>query len=150
MRGHEAMKDQLFALYDGELTGATRRTVEAHLAGCSACRHTYTQWQHTASTFFPASQIQVPDAFVRRLMERLDVLERPRRAPPWMVAIRWLVPAVGFAGVMLVAMASSPHPFSIENLLLAGGRETVSAQLVLASEPPTTEEVLGVLMEGQP
>ncbi len=55
---HDTLKEKLFALYDGELTGEVRHEVEAHVANCSECRTAYAQWQQTASTFFRAPDVQ--------------------------------------------------------------------------------------------
>ena len=38
MTDHDVLQRQLFALYDGELTGSARQEMEDHLAGCPACR----------------------------------------------------------------------------------------------------------------
>ncbi len=51
---HQMMRDQLFVWHDGELAGAARHDVEAHLAGCAECRRIVTEWQQEANAFFPA------------------------------------------------------------------------------------------------
>ena len=35
---HNAIKEQLFAFYDGELSPAVRQEVESHLSICEECR----------------------------------------------------------------------------------------------------------------
>jgi len=148
--GHTAMQDKLFALYDGELTGAVRQEIETHLASCRACRQLYTRWQQTAQVFFRPPHVQVAEAFVHQLMERIAVVERPHRVRRWPVAVRWLVPAVGLAGLLLLFVRPGRGALSIETLLLGEGQGSEQTQLLLASEPPTTEQMFGVMMEGQP
>ena len=147
---HHTMQDQLFALYDGELADTARQEVEAHLASCAGCRHRYVEWQHTAKALFRVPQPEASEAFVYQLMERIDAGGQPRRATPWVIGVRWLVPALGLAGVLLVVLGPARRTVSIEALLLADGRENAQAQFVLAGEPPTSDEVFGYLMEGQP
>ena len=146
---HDTLKEKLFALYDGELTGEVRHEVEAHVANCSECRTAYAQWQQTASTFFRAPDVQTSDAFVHQMMGRLTASVRPRRAAPWR-EMRWLIPAMGLAGVLLLVLGPAQHPVSLEALLLADGPENMPAQFVLASDTPSVDDVLGLVMEGRP
>lgn len=147
---HKAILIALFAMYDEELVGAERQEVEAHLAACPECQRIYTQWRQTANALFRTPQVRTSDAFVHRLMERIDALAQPRRPRPWIVGIRWLVPAMGLASLVFLVLGSTRRAVSLETLLLADGRDKMPAQFVLASEPPTTDEVFGFLMEGQP
>ena len=147
---HHLRQDQLFTLHDGELTGAARREAEAHLADCAVCRKTLAQWQRTANALFRAPDVHPSDAFVHQLMERIKALEQPRRAAPWVVAIRWLAPAVGLAGLLLLVLGPMERAVSVETLLLTEAREQAPTQFVLASEPSTMDDVLGSIMEGQP
>ena len=130
---HDAMKNMLFALYDGELAVADRREAEAHLAGCADCRQASVRWQRTARALFRAPDIHASDAFVRRVMGRIDALEEPRRAAPWIATLRWLAPAVSLAGLLLV-IGPMERAVSVETLLL--GEET--------------DDALGFIMEAQP
>ena len=150
MTDHDALQRQLFALYDGELTGSARQEMEDHLAGCPACRERYTQWQRTARALFRVPDVHASEAFVHRLMARLDAWQRPQRAVPRLAAIRWLAPAVALAGLLLLMIGWPPESVSVETLLLADGQARGPIQFVLASEPPTTDQVFGIITEGQP
>ena len=107
------------------------------------------EWPRIARALFRSPDVQVSEAFVHRLMARIEALERPRCAAPWSAAIRWLVPAAGLAGLLLV-VGPVERAISVEALLLAEEQENAPAQYVLASEPPTTDEALGSIVEAQP
>ena len=147
---HDAMKDKLFALHDGELTGAARREVEAHLDGCTECRAIYERWTRTSRALFRVAEPRASEAFVDRVLDRIAGSEPRHWTAPWVVDLRWLVPAVGLA-VLLVLVSGPKEPrVSVDALLLEDGREGGSAQLMLAQDTPSSEEVLGFVMEGQP
>ena len=146
---HDTLKEKLFTFYDRELTGEARREVEAHVANCSECRDAYAQWQQTASVLFRVPDVQTSDVFVHQVMGRLTASVRPRRAAPWL-EMRWLIPVVGLAGLLLLMLSLAQHPVSLEALLLADGPENMPAQFVLASDTPSADDVLGLVMEGRP
>ena len=122
-------QDQLFTLYDGALAGAARREADAHLAACLICRETLGQWQRTAKAFFRAPAIHPSEAFVQQLMARIDALARPRQSAPRLTWLRWLVPAVGLAGVLLL-IRPLEHAISVETLLLGEESDDVLDSLV--------------------
>ena len=144
---HDTINERLMEWHDGALPAEVRREVEAHVAGCAECLAAATQWQRTARALFQAPDVQTSEAFVQRVMERIAALEISRQAIPWAARIRWLAPAVGLAGLLLLMLGPSDHPVSIETLLLTSGRDSAPTQLALASEPPTTDEVFNVLLE---
>ena len=149
---HETLKDKLFALYDGELTGEDRRQTELHLAECAECSRMYVQWQKTAKAFLRPPEVEVSDTFVQRVMERIEE-EEPRRREvwmPWTERIRWMIPALGLASVLLLVLGvlgPTQESVSIEALLLGNGQENAQIRLVLASDSPQTD-ALGFIMEG--
>ncbi len=145
---HEKLKDKLFALYDGELTGPGREEIERHLADCRECRQIYAQWQRTAKVLFRPSDIVPSEGFVRRVMARIEALEQPQAAPSWRANLRWFAPALGAAALLLFAMGSMQQTVSVEALLLEDGRDNISTEVVLACEPPTTDQIFDFIMEG--
>ena len=146
---HKALQDQLFALYDGELTGAARRTVEDHLLDCAACRAVLAQWKQVAGVVFQPPAVAPSEAFVQGVMRRIAPAA-PRRShlPRWILQGRWLVPAMGLA-VVLFVMTRGPiqQTVSVESLLLSDGRDPAALQQVLTGERPSADDVLGLLME---
>ena len=153
---HEILKDKLFVLYDGELSGEDRRLIENHLAGCADCSRTHAQWQRTAKAFFRVPQVEVSEAFVQRVMDRIkeDIKEKEsplREVPiPWTVRIRWMVPALGLACVLLLVLGvlgPAQDPVSIEALLLGNGQESAESRFVLASDSSGADRALGLIME---
>lgn len=98
--------DDLTALLDGALPEERRAEVEAHLAGCAACRALRSDLARTLSVLQALPAPPPPAAgFEQRFYARL-ARERPRRASfldrfldhP----LRWLVPATGLAAALLV------------------------------------------------
>ena len=144
---HPILKDKLFDLYDGELTGVARQEVQAHLADCASCRQTYEQWEKTAKAFFEAPVVEESEAFVQKLMKRVAALEEPEPEATWMGGFRWLVPALGLACLLLLFLRPVQSPLTIETLLLGDEQENVTARFLSAGEAPTMDQVFGFILE---
>lgn len=71
---HEAMKEKVFALHDGELALEERGEVESHLAACASCRGDLAAWKESAALFFRAPSVTPSEAFVRAVMEKVEGL----------------------------------------------------------------------------
>ncbi len=142
---HQTLKDKMFALYDGELSGKELQEAQAHLASCQECGRAYAQWQRTAKTFFRVPEVEESEAFVHRVMERLEALNEPKPSRAWVTwsfPSRWFVPAMAVALLFILALggvvAPNPSPVSLETLLLSGEEENVL---------PTTDQLFGFIME---
>ena len=157
---HRAIQDQLFAFYDGELTGAARHVVDDHLADCADCRALVAYWTQVARACFPPPAVSPSEAFVQRVMARLPVpalvtvgpgpapRPHPVRFSRWLLEGRWLAPAFGLAALLLVlARGPIPHAVSVESLLLSDRQEPAALQQVLTDERSSPDDVLGLLME---
>ena len=145
---HNAIKEQLFAWYDGELDPDARQTVEAHLAVCQECREVSQRWTKTAQVFFKAQKPAVAsEFFVRTVMNRIHELESPRPARNWRISLPWLVPAVGFAFLFFLAVFPSPQTISIDTLFF----QETSGHLswALSNNAPNTDETLQFVMGEQ-
>ncbi|MBI3996966.1 MAG: zf-HC2 domain-containing protein [Candidatus Omnitrophica bacterium] len=146
---HTAIHAQLFAFYDGELTGASRRAVEDHLLDCAECRALIAQWKHVTGALFQSPTVSPSDVFVQRVMRRI-MTPRPRafRLSHWLLQGGWLIPTAGLA-VMLFVMIRGPlqQTVSIESLLLSDGHESSVLQQVLTGDGSSDDDVLGLLME---
>ena len=102
--------DELTALLDGALEPAARAAVEAHLAGCAACRAEQGRLTGALSALarLPAAPGPSP-YFASRLAARLAA-EPPRGLfgwlPAWLPAWRWrlALPAGGLAAVALAGV----------------------------------------------
>ncbi|HQR30658.1 MAG TPA: zf-HC2 domain-containing protein, partial [Anaeromyxobacteraceae bacterium] len=98
--------EDLTALLDGALPEERRAEVEAHLAGCAACRTLRDDLARTLSVLSALPRPAPPAAgFEQRFYARL-ARERPRRRSfldRFLVhPLRWLVPATGVAAALLV------------------------------------------------
>jgi anti-sigma factor RsiW len=69
---HEELKENVFLLHDGELPAAERPATEAHLRGCAECRAALEEWKAAARALFPAPDVRPSEAFVARVMARLE------------------------------------------------------------------------------
>jgi anti-sigma factor RsiW len=147
---HKAVKERLFALYDGELDASARQEAESHLAGCLECRELYQSWAKTARVLFPSPKIQPSEFFVHRVMDQIYALEAPRRRLSWGLSLPWIVPAVGIAAMILLAPV--PPPMSLAPLstatMLTGDRMDTDSQWMLSNKQMRNDEVLGFVMEG--
>ncbi len=144
---HAAIRERVFAFYDGELAGDARQEVEAHLQGCPECRAMVERWTATAGVFFKKPQPDTSEFFVQRVMDRIETQQRPRPALRWRVELRWLVPALGLTAMLFVVMQPAQQPVSVEMLLL--GDTGGATSWVLSNGAPTADEMLGLAMEGR-
>lgn len=167
---HGLLKEKLFALYDGELPEGERQEVLVHLDDCPECRQVYKRWEKIAKTFFRPPMPQTSEAFVQRVMERVETLtepERVRRRVRWSarwirwqitsrvrwrpIAVWWLVPALGLAAAALllfISLQGQETLISTEDLLLADGHERSPSQWILVGETPQADDLLGIIIEG--
>jgi len=151
---HEQIRQHLFAYTDGELPEAERRALQAHLEGCPDCRAAAARWATLAGVFFrpPQPPPTSSDAFVRRVMARVDAERRERLAgwAAWEGAWRWLVPALGVGVAALALVVTTPRgdsPLSTEALLLASSAGTGELNEMIQQEAPDTDAVLGLTLE---
>ena len=83
---HDAARAQFSALIDGVLTAAEAAEVEAHVAGCPACRADLAQLRATVTLVREVEPVQVPDGFAAAVRGRLEQLSA---APPQSTWSRW-------------------------------------------------------------
>lgn len=144
---HDRLKEQLFALYDGELPEADRPPLLAHLGDCTECRQLDKHWRAIATTFFRPPQQAAPAQLAARIMARLE----PEASKPfWALDFRWLAPALGAALALLVLVVAQPGertPPSTEALLLADGNDNGTTEWMLLREPADQDDLLAFVME---
>ncbi|HEX9758543.1 MAG TPA: zf-HC2 domain-containing protein [Nitrospiria bacterium] len=149
---HDRLKEQLLMLYDGELSGTEAQEAADHLRSCPACRKEYADWERIARAFFKAPQVHMSSHFVRKVMKRIETLERPagKKHPS---LLRWLVPAMGMGFIVGIFTWSSvilqPPQVSIEALLLTNGRDTSGSQWIFQEEGPRAQDLLTMALEEQ-
>ncbi len=92
----------LTAYLDGELSAAEAGRVQAHLAGCAACRSTEALLRRTLTELHALPAFEPSVALRRRVLAEVEALPRP-----WPERMRsWLRPGVlAPAGVALAAAA---------------------------------------------
>lgn len=136
---HDEWIERLYALHDGELTGAAREEAERHLEACAECRQQFQAWEQVAGTLFRIPEPRPSEAFVGRIMERLEIVPevarvRARQALP----ARWWIPAMGMAlaaAWLIMVVPSQSHAVTTDALLLA-------------ADEAQPDDVLGFVMEG--
>ena len=119
---HAVAKEQLYALYDGELDAAASQSVKFHLDGCLECRETYERWSRTAKVFFRAAKPETSEFFVRRVKDRLRESEPSKRTFGWDLSLPWLVPALGLVLMIMVvtpSQSASTEEFIFSNTVVS-------------------------------
>ncbi len=106
------------------------------------------RWKAAAGLFFQKPQPAPSEFFVQRVMDRIEMWERPLPAPRRNASLRWLVPALGLAAVLFAVLRPTPlqPPVSVEMLLLEG--TPGPASWVLSEKTPTADQLLGFTLEG--
>ena len=137
---HSGMKEKVYALCDGELKREARQEAETHLKDCPECSAMVERWKATAGLFFQKPQPAPSEFFVQRVMDRIEMWERPLPAPRRSASLRWLVPALGLAAVLFAVMrpVQMQPPVSVEMLLLEEG----------TPGPVSADQMLRFAMEG--
>lgn len=142
MTDHETMRAQIFALYDGVLTGEPRRRAEAHLAACADCRALRDRWAARAKALFAAPTVEPSERFVQGVMARIRPAASPAPVvrPAWRPVLdwRWLMPALAAAAVVVVLVGRpAPASVSVDTVLMG---EPIGLLAWAVSETPTTTD----------
>ena len=137
---HDAILDEAPAYLLGELDAVARQAVDAHLAGCAACRAEYGRMREALDALSTgAPDIEPPAQLRTRILTaaRAEADGRPARQAtrprqkPWAVA--WL-PAVAVAAALVLAVETAVttralHATQQANQALAAQNRTLRAQL---------------------
>lgn len=148
---HKKIKDALYALYDGELSGEMCLEVESHMKTCGECRQIYQNWGEISKTFLKVPQVAPTDAFVENVMERIEALDEVPQTDVkyrWPL-FRWMAPALGlgFAAFFLTVMPETESTISTDDLLLVNGRNGFVSQWAFAPASPEKEDLLEYVLE---
>lgn len=98
---------QLRRLFVGELDGAPRASLQAHLEGCSACRERFRSVEQEQQAF----EARVPfETFARAVEERADRAASTARPAQTLLRPRaaWLGPALALAAAVVLAVNVAP------------------------------------------
>lgn len=146
---HQAIEQEILALYDPELSEEERQPLVAHVEQCASCQQVAQRWQRIARTLAASPQPSTSEAFVRSVMERLDVSAAPvgfRRRP----LVRWGLPVMAGAIAAWLVCAVVPQDDALmatEPLLLADASSPTVEWAVL-SEGVGAEDILHLMVEG--
>ena len=127
---HDTWRDQLSALLDGELDGAARARVTAHLADCADCRACLAELTALHELLGGMEELEPPAALAERVMARVRAERMARRVPGrgWH---GWAA-AAACAAVALLALNGLPR--------MGGAGAPTSAAQETASAGAETEE----------
>lgn len=104
MTACEREREAIGALVDGQLEGAERAELEAHLAGCTGCRQELDELQRLAAAFAALPAVEPPADFEARFWARIA---READAPRGFAArLRALFSPAGFVAAGVVAAAA--------------------------------------------
>jgi hypothetical protein len=128
------MAERITALVDGELPAAERPAVEAHLAGCAACREARAAEEAVAARLRAAPRPALPPGFAAGVMDRVRSgqasEERPagRILPLW----PWIAAGAAVAAAVLAMVAVGTGGG-------AAGRQVAGASPAAAEKPVAME-----------
>ena len=132
----EHVEDRLIALAAGDLDGAERAVVEAHVAGCAACRQTQTDFARIASAVaLPAAPPVHWGAYRAELRAKLDARGAgvARSAGSWGWSLRPLSMAVAAGLVAVMVWVGGPGGDSVGTGDLALDDSVLAGRLGLIS-----------------
>jgi anti-sigma factor RsiW len=136
----EQTSSELVASLDGELGDDERRPVADHVATCLACRRelerltTVQRWVATLPPVAPSATFAAD--FWRRVAAEPTPITSRRRGSP----LRWAVPALAAAAVLLVALRSQ-----MQAPLPPSGTRGPSTRVAAAPPAPAAKEAPGTV-----
>ena len=144
MKNLSMIQEKLSEFYDGEASEAERLEIEAHLKSCRECTVFYENWKAIASRLFERRDPDHSEAFVQKLMERLEKMEKKSG---WkLVPVQWFTPVIGVAAALLLFLTPSFEPVSTETVLMNGAFDGVSER-AFADVSTKTDDVIGFITE---
>jgi len=104
MTACEREREAIGALVDGELEGAERAALEAHLAGCSGCRQELDELRRLAAAFATLAPVEPAADFEARFWAR--IAREGGAAPGFAERLRRLFSPGGFLAAGIAAAAA--------------------------------------------
>ena len=120
---HDTWRDQLSALLDGELDGAARARVTAHLADCADCRAYLAELTALHELLGGMEELEPPAALAERVMARVRAERMARR-----------VPGRGWHGWAAAAACAAVALLALNGLPRMGGASAQSAPDTLTND----------------
>jgi len=98
---HEEIREQLWTLYDGQLTREEKAPLEAHLRDCDGCRLMLSEWESASKALFPTPEWPSADGeiFVQKVMARVQALPELQAVSGWKGFLPWTAPVLGSAAL---------------------------------------------------
>jgi len=134
-------RDRMDLYLEGELEGAGRRELEAHLEGCPACREALEDRRTWERAFSGLPPVEVPQGFAAAVMARIPA--RRRRAFGGLAA-SLSITAVLFAALLGYRLVTGE---SLVGLLLAAGRSIAGPAGLLVTLAAKVFGLAGVLLD---
>lgn len=124
---HEELKEKIHGFYDGELSEKEAARVENHLQNCVECGRELEEWRRVASVFFKPGPSANTEAFITRVMARLEDNTTPSFLR-WVWG--WPAPALALGVLTFALIGTLPQenstPTLTELLSLNGEAEPAS------------------------
>jgi hypothetical protein len=128
----ERERERISAYLDGELTGADRAALEAHLPDCDECQRELAALRQTRALLRALPAPALPRAFTLPETPAATPLRR-RHAPAWARPAQAIGSVAAMIGLGLLVATSLPHPASQPS---AGAASTASAPHGATTAPP--------------
>ncbi len=143
---HESLREKIFALYDGELDAKGEAEAKAHLNACEECAALYKRWQNVSKAFFNAPKPETSEFFVRQVMNKIKVSEKPEPVLGRNILWRVLVPVFGVSLIFLMQMGPVEYPASMEAMMMGNTPEN-GVSKIFSQNTLTLDDTLTMIME---
>ena len=151
--------DRIYAYLDGDLSEPERLALEAHLAGCGACRAAVAERRLIAEAADGLAPVDIPDDFAASVAARLplgkahEAARKPVFLRPAVWAAAFVVLSLAGAGGMLITGASLPEFVRTAGRFLWADIESLASFLAKSAAYATVAakilgRLLGQLFEG--
>ncbi|MBF5043644.1 hypothetical protein FGE12_14705 [Aggregicoccus sp. 17bor-14] len=141
-------EEELTAYIDGELEAPRAREVQAHLAGCAACRRTEGLLRHTLARLPELPEPALSPHTRRAVLARVEALPRPlseRLGAAFKPLLRpvLLVPGLAAVALAVVLLQAQQEP-SVGSLLLPETADPVAFEVASNMELAEDYDVVGL------
>jgi len=144
-------REQISAYIDGELSEKERRDLEAHLATCPRCAEELRSLQRLKTLMGKKEPMKAGAFFWTRLAAALEDQQRAEMTWRGLASLtkRFVIGLTAALGLAIaISLLTRPKPeVNLQNYLLDSNIRTSERILLLQEEPPSSEDVLLVLVE---
>lgn len=102
----QQVQERFLELLDGDLEGAIRERLEAHLMGCQGCAKHWESYVATVRALGSLEQLAVPERVLERIRARIHRRSAVPRLAAWARMAPWRVPVPALAALVIFSVAA--------------------------------------------